>query len=386
MSQKNKEIVKSKRRKPIKINQIFEDVNNGLSIELLKKELKYRKEIEVIIKDAFGYLAVQLEEGKIKTDYSLKRAKEMFAFFSASMDKIPTSFILDEIADYIPKYMKKRINQEVGFKLLTSTPSKAQLIELAKNTIFDKKAWGGWWKDHAETTKNSVKLLLRRSIAIGKTNAKLGRELRDGLKEELRLVPDSLKNQKPENEKQLKQLLRKMQRTATRNATAIARTGIQEVANGVRLEMLNTNAKIFQGVRYVATLDTRTTKTCMTLDGKIWTLPDHKPYKHNKQWVFGSKKSGAIGNIVHWNCRSSFIPHAFDVGKLEGDTRYSMDGIIEDQSFEDWFRNQTHDRQNQLVGVKRADLLREGKISFNDLTKTNSEARTLKELKALQKS
>lgn len=75
-----------------------------------------------------------------------------------------------------------------------------------------------------------------------------------------------------------------------RHAEAITRTAILHIANATREELYLENSNIIDRERYVATLDSRTTPICRSLDGKIYPLGK------------GPKPP------IHWNCRSIRIP------------------------------------------------------------------------------
>lgn len=71
-----------------------------------------------------------------------------------------------------------------------------------------------------------------------------------------------------------------------RNATAITRTAINSIANAVNRAFFIQNKQYFQGERFVATLDSRTTPRCRAMDGKVFPVGE-----------------GPIPPL-HWNCRS----------------------------------------------------------------------------------
>lgn len=62
--------------------------------------------------------------------------------------------------------------------------------------------------------------------------------------------------------------------TTRRNAAAIVRTAANHVSNATRQETYRENRNIVKGWKFVATLDTRTTLICQTLDGSVFAIDD----------------------------------------------------------------------------------------------------------------
>ena len=62
--------------------------------------------------------------------------------------------------------------------------------------------------------------------------------------------------------------------TARRNAEAITRTAVTHISNRTMLDYMAANEDVIGRVRFVATLDNRTTFICMSLDGTVWKNGD----------------------------------------------------------------------------------------------------------------
>jgi SPP1 gp7 family putative phage head morphogenesis protein len=90
--------------------------------------------------------------------------------------------------------------------------------------------------------------------------------------------------------------------TSRNSARMIARTTLNGVANNSRLGVFEANSDFLDGVQFLATLDSRTSTICATLDGTIWTMEE--------------VKAGLVKRPpLHPNCRSVLIPYI----KLEGE-------------------------------------------------------------------
>lgn len=155
----------------------------------------------------------------------------------------------------------------------------------------------------------------------------------------------------------------------TREAEAVVRTAVNQVATQAQLDTYSANADITEEYEYVATLDGRTTEICMSLDGRVFRYDDP-----NKKMP-----------PMHWNCRSGIIPRVNWAGlgidpPAEGQ-RASMKGFVDaSTTYEDWLKDQPADFQAEVLGVGKAKLFRAGKISLRDLVKDDDTIVTLAEL------
>ncbi|WP_424411224.1 phage minor head protein [Pasteurella sp. PK-2025] len=96
----------------------------------------------------------------------------------------------------------------------------------------------------------------------------------------------------------------------------------------------------------------------------------------------------ANGILTH-NCRStmrlitkSWRELGFDVDEIPESTRASMDGQVKENiTYEDWLKNKTKAQQDEILGKGKADLWRNGVITFRDMLDQSGRPLTLKELK-----
>lgn len=122
---------------------------------------------------------------------------------------------------------------------------------------------------------------------------------------------------------------------------------------------------------------------CQVRDGLRYTVKGKKPIGHDVPWLSGP------GNL-HWGCRSASRPETkswrelgFDIDDLPPGTRASMNGQVpSNTTFEGWLARQPKDVQDASLGVGRADLWRDGKITFRDLLDANGRELSLDELRA----
>ncbi len=188
------------------------------------------------------------------------------------------------------------------------------------------------------------------------------------------------------------------------NTTTLVRTTIQSVASSVRNTVFKENPDIVQGVTWLSTLDNRTTiNICAPRDHKKYSI-DGKPIGHDLTW------HGGPGN-AHWNCRSTSVPligeeslagrrPAISAGKNyeSGDniTRtgrvrkatknnresgiFRIQQVNSNTTYEDWLIRQPAAFQDDILGIKRGKLFRDGSINLSDLSNRFGEPITLDEL------
>jgi SPP1 gp7 family putative phage head morphogenesis protein len=86
---------------------------------------------------------------------------------------------------------------------------------------------------------------------------------------------------------------------ANRNAQAMVRTAINEIATTAAFESYRVNSEVTEEYEYLTVDDDRRTEICEALDGNRYRYDD----------------PGAVKPPQHWGCRSTIIP-VIDLGKL----------------------------------------------------------------------
>jgi len=147
-----------------------------------------------------------------------------------------------------------------------------------------------------------------------------------------------------------------------RDLQTVVRTATAHVADRAANDVWMVNADIIKGVKWVSTLDGRTSPVCRQRDGKIYEVG----------------KAPAIP--AHFNCRSRTIAYLGEF-KTKG-TRASSGGPVpEDTSYGDWLRKQPKGVQEEVLGVKKAKLFREGGLPIDRFQDNLGKSYTLDELK-----
>ena len=168
-----------------------------------------------------------------------------------------------------------------------------------------------------------------------------------------------------------------------RDLAVVTRTAVNHMAATARQEFAQANSDIVKAKQWSSTLDTHTSQWCIIRDRKLYTL-DGKPLGHEIPYLRGPGK-------IHFLCRSceilltkSWEELQIASGELSNATRASMDGQVPAHtSYAEWLARQPYARQEQVLGVTRAMMLRDGKITVPDMFNDRGEFLTLDELRRI---
>lgn len=165
------------------------------------------------------------------------------------------------------------------------------------------------------------------------------------------------------------------------NAASITKTAVGHLAATARNSFAGANNDLIKGKQWLSTLDNRTTAMCRIRDRLKYTL-ENKPIGHKIPYLSGPGK-------IHFCCRSTetFILKSakelgIDVRDIPPAQRASMDGVVPgDTNYQEWFSRQSFERQKQIVGEKRALLIRDGGMSPDEFYTDKGEWLTLAQLR-----
>lgn len=156
-------------------------------------------------------------------------------------------------------------------------------------------------------------------------------------------------------------------------AAAVVQTSIHSIANDARQAVYEQNEDVIDGYYWLSTLDSRTSITCVGRSGLKWSI-DKKPIGHSIPFEVPP---------IHWNCRSLVMPILSGFDELDRNmTRASKLGPINANiTFDRFLKMLSKKEQDEQLGVGRAKLWRDGKITLKDLLDGKGRELTLEELK-----
>lgn len=139
-----------------------------------------------------------------------------------------------------------------------------------------------------------------------------------------------------------------------RGAEAMVRTALTHTANVAAQTTWSANKDVVLRWQFIATLDSRTTLVCAGLHGKEFPLGEGpQPPRHI-------------------NCRSTSVPV---LDPIPGVKPYEI------PSYENWLRAQPAELQDEILGVMKGKLFRDGGLTISDFTDNKGKVLTLDELR-----
>lgn len=148
-----------------------------------------------------------------------------------------------------------------------------------------------------------------------------------------------------------------------RDAANIVGTAISHVSNRAKDELYAANDDILKGEKWVSTIDSRTCVRCSALDGQIFKVGQAPP------------------RPVHFGpCRCTVVPYLGPTS-IKGTRASAIGPVPDDMNYGDWLKNQPVAVQNEVLGVKKAQLFREGGLEMSAFVDKTGKEYTLDELK-----
>jgi len=172
--------------------------------------------------------------------------------------------------------------------------------------------------------------------------------------------------------------------TKRRQAEALTRTAVNEVATKAKLATFEANDDITQAYELVVTFDSRTSDICIALDGKTYRYDD--PARRMPPFHFNCRTT--IAPVLDWSAAGLEPPdegtkwtRAYDE---EGKPLKGVAGrkyMKSSARYEDWLKSQPVAVQNEVLGKGRAQLWRDGKIRLDQLVRRDGSTVTLEEFR-----
>lgn len=234
---------------------------------------------------------------------------------------------LADVERIFSERLVRQAGQTAGLALTTNAPTTAQVIAAVNARPFQGRFLKDWLSDAEAGAAKRVRDTLRQGFVEGRSVTALVREIRgtrangyrDGVLEISRRGAEA------------------MVRTALTHTAAVSAKETYE-AMGV------------EEATFLAVLDSRTTLTCANLNGQTFKL-ERFPWPPR-----------------HINCRSTSLPVVKGTPK------------VETPSYADWLKRQKDEVQNDILGVRKAQLFRSGKLTLDRFTDNAGRVVTLEQL------
>ncbi|MEL6310897.1 MAG: hypothetical protein AAFQ17_00795 [Pseudomonadota bacterium] len=354
-------------------NDRIADAFTRHAIDLLRFEAGERRRVRRFLKDLERDLVSQLAAvdptGVQRETYRAQRLGKLLdqvrvtirQSYRTTRDALKAELI--ELAQIEDEFVARAINEGIGLDYATEALSPQTARALVGDVTVQGAPVAEWWDRQAGDTLQRFTDQMRLGIAQGETNGQLIQRVRGGTRNGEPVVG--------------------FMETSTRNAETLVRSATQAVAERAKDATYAANDDMIGALVWTATLDSRTTLQCMARDDKRYEPRTKKPIGHDLPW------GGGPGQL-HWGCRSSSRPETkswralgIDIDDLPPGTRASMDGqVAADTSFEAWLSRRSKAEQDAALGPGRADLWRNGDITFRDLLDANGRELSVAELRA----
>jgi len=353
------------------VNDKVLDAITGHSVDLVRLEASLKSEVIKQLKILEKSLVKTLANSSLEVNSIPLQRKRMKVLLAQTKKTISESYALidakaatnlSSVAGVAESQAVSAINGSIKAKVLSVGMSDQMLGSIASNTLIQGAPSREWWTGQADSLQSGFKNIIRQSMLSGESTSQIITRVR-GTKS-LR-YKDGL------------------MQTARNKAEALVRTSVQVVANEARMATYESNRDVVKYIEWVSTLDSRTSLTCQSLDGKKWTVGAFKPVRPNTKTF--------PGPTAHWNCRSTQVPvlksweelgskRKFD--EIPESTRSSMDGQVSSKmGYEAWLNTKGVEFQKEVLGAGKFELWKKGKMGFKDLVDQNSNPISLSTLK-----
>ncbi len=190
-----------------------------------------------------------------------------------------------------------------------------------------------------------------------------------------------------------------------RQINAITRTAVNHIANNARSEFLAENVEVITAEQFVATLDSRTTPICRSLDGKVFEPgkgprpPLHYACRSLRVAAFDGERLGnrpmkastqkqllreysEQNNLGSIRSRDD-LPHGSkgDFDKFARKRVRELTGRVPAATtYQEWLSKQSAQFQDDTLGVTKGKLFREGGLKLDRFVDVNGNELTLADI------
>lgn len=353
------------------INDVLDDaIVHHSAVDLMRIEAGQRSEIfkmmtalekdlvkEVASADITGVQRTTFQKQRLSA--LLKQSRETINTYIDDYTETAHNDLYD-LAEEEVLFTETMFNNALRAPVVSVALSPSRLKSIAGKTLVEGDFPKQWWGKQSRSLQDAFARQMRTGMLRSETIGELARRVRDNV------IP-----------------------TSRRNALALVRTSSMAVVQEARKASYKQVDDILKGYKFTATLDSRTTKICMSCDGAVFNLD----YKVRKGPKFCKPPP------LHWGCRSTLSPITKSWNELERQyngtskmkdldmiptkVRASMDGQVPaDIKYTQWLKGKSKTFQNEVLGPVRADLFREGRITnMSNLLDQSGNPLTIPELK-----
>ena len=320
----------------------IDEVSSPATVARIRSMLvQFRESLEGWSVEGTKYMADQMQALAVfQTDFVANELQKVLPRGAANVNTVQVS---GDFARSIVYTDPTRVNiltlptleSQVG-RTFSLTAAKGSTITLPSGQVIEK-AFRGIAESQAEFISREIRVGITEGESLPKISKRLRGRLRFGANQEMTAKAQALAGGNG-------------MRLANNQVRTIVRTTVNQVQTMASQEVYAANQDVTSRYEYVATLDSKTTALCGSLDGKTF------------------KYGEGPMPPQHFNCRSTTVPviDDDDLRRKFPDTRPSSVGrVSQDESYPDWL-NKNPSMQSEALGNK--------KPFFNYLVKTKNKS------------
>lgn len=257
----------------------------------------------------------------------------------------------------------------------TLLPSARTMQSVVTTRPFHGRLLSGWLDRLSDNDAARVRNAVQTGIVAGQSAGQIARDITDGI-------------------------------TAKRTDAeirSVVRTAVSHISNASREQFFSENKELFAEELFVATLDSRTSPICRALDGQRFAIGEGQrpPLHFNCRSVRVAVFDAALGDrssnpaterqlLAEFNRENGLdatsrdkLPHGMK-GKFDKFAtkrkREIIGQIPAKTNYEKWLREQSDEFQNEVLGIKRAKLFRDGDLELKDFVRPDGKQISLADL------
>lgn len=357
------------------VNAALQDEAIDHAVDLQRYSVDVVRRMIAVLNRSDARLVAQLSEALMRleaTSFTVERLEEVLgavratnaAAYRAVLAALETD--LRSFGEYEAAYEVRALRASVPPAVAVQVPVNGvaleQMYAAALSRPFQGRLLAGWMANLEASRATAIRNAVRAGFVEGRTVPEIVRQIRGSRTAN---YADGLLNR------------------PRRELEAVVRTAISHTAQTARQLTYDANADIVKALKWVSTLDSRTSPMCRVRDGLDYTATvPHRPIGHKVPWGDGPGR-------LHFNCRSVSVPVlkswrelGLDVDDVPPATRASMDGQVPaDTTYGQWLARQSAARQDDILGPERGALLRAGRVTFERFSDDRGRWLTLAELR-----
>lgn len=343
------------------IDEAITDAILRHSLQILRLSAGQEKQVDAVMREMGQELELLLKYGDLDAP-SKRDVAKLLAEAKAAIDTgyLRANAATDTHALAVIVAEHTQATLESIIPAAANIPTDAVLKALAKDVLIDGAPSSAWWARQAADTAFRFAAQVRQGVVNGETQEQIVARI-SGRRGEPGIMDIS-----------------------RRNARALVHSSVMTAANAARLATFRKNSRFVGGVKWLATLDMNTCKTCGVLDGQSWNL-DGEKLKGTKQPFTAPPRHFGCRCVLTGIPRTDAIDEAFPglgdklLGTFE---RASSQGPVDGRTtFEQFLSRQSPEFIKATLGKTRAEAYTAGKITLRDLVSGTGRPLTLDELR-----